>query len=107
MHQNLPDNDTKPRSAGQQQACSAEREYAQRVEEERRHLDFANNVITSINMLAGWEIIELLRWKEGVVKYIAERSLHGKWERQIGYARDEVFTRVQLPIDKSSNRPPK
>jgi hypothetical protein len=65
--------------------------------EQQRHLDFQNNVITHITMLAGWEIIELLRWKPGVVQYIAERTLRGKRERQIGYAKDEVFSRLQLP----------
>jgi len=90
-------NATQPRSVDQQQGRSAEWEYAQRVAAKRRHLDFVNNVVTSINKLAGWEIVELLRWKPGVVKYIAERSLHGKRERQIGYAKDEVFASVQLP----------
>jgi hypothetical protein len=97
MNQNQLDDTTKPRSVVQQQNCSAEWEYAQRVAAEKSHLDFVNNVITSINMLAGWKIIELLRWKTGVVKYIAERSLHGRRERQIGYAKDEVFESLQLP----------
>jgi len=70
------------------------------VAAEKRHLDFVNNVITSINMLAGWEIIELLRWKPRVVKYIAERTLHGKRESEVGYAKDEVFAPVQLPPNK-------
>lgn len=82
-------------------------EYAQRVEAEKRHLDFVHNVITHINMLAGWEIIELLRWKPGVVKYIAERSINGGRERQIGYAKDEVFASLQLPPSNATNNPPK
>lgn len=71
--------------------------YAQWVEEEKRHLDFKHNVITSLAMLSGWDIIALDRWKPGVVKYTAERTLNGYKERQIGYAKDSVFEALQLP----------
>ena len=72
--------------------------YARWGEKEKRHLDFKNNVVTSLAMLAGWDIIALDRWKPGVVKYTAERTLHGRKERQIGYAKDAVFEALQLPV---------
>jgi hypothetical protein len=76
--------------------CSAAG-YALRLEAEKKHQDFIHNVIDSIKMLAGWDIVSLDRWKHGVVKYTAERTLHGMRERQIGYAKDEVFESLQLP----------
>lgn len=88
---------TKIKTSADYKREESEWEYKQRIEAEKRYFDFTHNVITSINMLAGWEIIELIRWKPGVVQYIAERSLHEKRERMIGYAKDEVFASVQLP----------
>jgi len=80
--------------------CSAEG-YALWLEAEKKHQDLIHNVIHSIKMLSGWDIIALDRWKPGVVKYTAERTLHGRRERQIGYAKDEVFESLQLPPNVS------
>ncbi len=67
--------------------------------EVRNKLDADNNVITDIAQLNGWTVIELIRHKPGVVKYIAQRhSVATQGMVQIiGYAKDEVFAAVQLP----------
>jgi hypothetical protein len=69
---------------------------------EKARLDRENNVITDLSELSGWEIMELRRHKPGVVRWAAERnklptqySPNGR-ERREGYAKDEVFARLQI-----------
>lgn len=63
----------------------------------KRELDRAHNVITSLHELRGWDIVGLERWKPGVVRYTAERQLGRKHERKMGFAKDAVFSALQLP----------
>ncbi len=71
--------------------------FHQDQQRQQRELDRAHNVITSLQELSGWDIIGLERWKPGVVRYTAERSLGQKRERKMGFAQDAVFAAVQLP----------
>ncbi len=66
---------------------------------ELARLNREHNVVTDIAQLNGWTIVELIRHRPGVVKYIAQRhavATSGMLQI-IGYAKDEVFTRLQLP----------
>ncbi len=75
------------------------------VERELKNkLDADNNVITDLAQLKEWTIVELVRHRPGVVKYIAQRhsppphgSTGGGLIQIIGYAKDAVFAAVQLP----------
>jgi hypothetical protein len=65
---------------------------------EKARLDRVHDVITDIRELSGWEIMEILRHKPGVVRWAAERDgvvLGGRVRRE-GYAKDEVFARLQI-----------
>jgi len=62
-------------------------------------LDRENNVITDLSQLKEWKILELTRFKPGVVQYRAMRKSGSKMEHITGYAKDEVFKSMQLPKD--------
>ncbi len=67
-------------------------------EQEKARLDREHNVIERLDDLKGWEITGFIRWKPGVVRWFAEAPNHGGGRTRIsGYARDEVFARLQLP----------
>lgn len=52
------------------------------------------NVIDSLEPLSGWNILLLERWKPGVVRFHARRGN----EFQMGFAKDEIFKVLQLPL---------
>ncbi len=68
---------------------------------ELAHLNREHNVITDLAQLNGWIVVELIRHRPGVVKYIAQRHsvvAAVGMVQIIGYAKDEVFAAVQLPL---------
>lgn len=72
-------------------------EFQQRLREEEARLDRAYNVIHSVLELKGWDVVELERYKPGVVRYRAQRPIRNGVEQRIGFAKDEVFSVWQLP----------
>lgn len=75
-----------------------EEQYKQHCKTKRVDLNRAKNVIENLNELSGWEILFLERFKPGVVRYHARRQLKHGCEFELGYAKDEVFKSVQLPL---------
>lgn len=67
--------------------------YEELFKAEQDRLNEQYNVITSLGELSGWTILELERFKPGVVRFHACMGNFFK----IGYAKDEVFYSVQLP----------
>lgn len=57
------------------------------------------HVITDLLELAGWTVLELRRWKPGVVQVHARISWTGRRpaRKMVAYAKDSVFAAVQLP----------
>lgn len=58
------------------------------------HLNKKYGVIESLRELEGFTIVELSRYKSGVVRY---RATKGMTEHRMGFAKDEVFAGAQLP----------
>jgi hypothetical protein len=92
---------TQPKPASKALSAPAgsdfERECQRRYEAERDALNREHNVIEDLSELTGWQITGLRRWKDGVVQYTAFRRNGASAEQKMGYAKDEVFSAVQLP----------
>jgi|11BtaG_2_1085332.scaffolds.fasta_scaffold63884_3 hypothetical protein len=74
--------------------------YQRRYEAEKKSLDQNHNVIKDISELIGWTVTGLRRWKVGVVQYTAIQKFSvAITKHKIGYAKDEVFSSLQLPLD--------
>lgn len=67
-------------------------------ENEEARLNRENRVINGLDEIKGWEITDLWRWRPGIVRYAAERDCDRGRERITGYAKDEVFDRLQIPL---------
>lgn len=66
-------------------------EWYAKLQRERRIANDEHNCIEHLIELAGWDVVELKRWKPGVVQYRARRISGSCAEQKIGYAKDSVF----------------
>jgi len=73
--------------------------YQRRYEEEKKSFERYNNVIKDISEIIGWTVTGLRRWKVGVVQYTAIQKAGAITKHKIGYAKDKVFSSLQLPSD--------